>query len=156
MPYNLPKALALGLILVGIIYNIFPLFRKKTPTLSTVSGSSSSSGSSLQYYSYRYDPEIYNKSGGMAGYSTTPFDTNPDGGYINYPYYTQYPYHSQYPHQRGVSKSIYPLLYMPIRDTPRYVYNPFIDHNRGYYPQSLLFNRRRRRRRRKKDKGEKE
>lgn len=42
----------------------------------------------------RYDPEIVEKSGGMAGFSTFPYDTSPYGGYVNFPYYTPFYYNS--------------------------------------------------------------
>jgi hypothetical protein len=52
--------------------------------------------------SYRYDPEIAEKSGGMAGFSTSPFDTSSYGGYINYPviYPSYYPYDYNYHYNR--------------------------------------------------------
>ena len=59
----------------------------------------------------RFDPEIYEKSGGMAGYSTYPYDTSPYGGYVNYPYVI---YNSPwyYPRWRRRYRRYFPRRYL--------------------------------------------
>lgn len=76
---------------------------------------------------YRFDPEIVEKSGGMAGFSSTPYDTSPEGGgYINFPYIPYY-----YP-----GLNVYPRYYYPYQRYPyrRYPwYRPY-----SYLPNSLF------------------
>lgn len=109
---------------------------------TTRTGSSSSNDPFSTLYmknrGYRYDPEVYLKSGGMVNYSTHPYDTHPDQGYVNNPYippfyfmnhgYTTY----NPPHSTLLAPDGY---YRPI-------YNPYIARPNlgGYFPQSLIYN----------------
>jgi hypothetical protein len=69
----------------------------------------------------RYDPEIIEKSGGMAGFSTSPFDTSSYGGYVNYPYYI---YNNPYTYYNPYNNPYYNPYYNPYN-----TYNPYIHYN---------------------------
>ena len=81
----------------------------------------------------RYDPEIYEKSGGMASYSSTFRDTSPEGGgFINYPYEEPVPWWFNKPRYWRTYINRYPH-YM---DTLREHINAYSKN--GYFPQSLI------------------
>lgn len=82
---------------------------------------------------YRYDPEIYEKSGGMAGYSTSYRDTSPEGGgYINYPYVQTVPWWFNTPRYWGIYLRRYPYYMNALRS------HLISYRDNGYFPQSLL------------------
>ena len=111
-------------ILVGIVVAIVSLNFYWSPEQNSVSGSSDG---------IRYDPEIYEKSGGMAAYSTSPMDTSPEGGgYINYPYHIPVPWWFNVPRYWGIYIKRYPYYIEPLRQH-------FMTYRKtGYFPQSLL------------------
>lgn len=77
-------------------------------------------------YGFRFDPEIYEKSGGMAAYSSYPVDTSPEGGgYINYPFI---PYTNYYPVNYYTP---YDIRWRSYYDQPYYL--------RNYYDLPYLF-----------------
>jgi hypothetical protein len=109
---------------------------KTNDDINSISGSSSISPYNLRghmyrplYNGYRKDDEILNKSGGMVSYSTHPYDTNSDGGYVNYPY--SMPNYSPYYTYTN-------SLYYPYTNSP-YINSPYTN-NFSYYPQSLMYN----------------
>ena len=84
------------IILILVIFAIIRVIRVRGDGSSTEESGSSGIYNTLRS-GYRYDPEIYYKSGGSVGYSTYPYDTNPDMGYVNYSYYNPLYYTRYFP-----------------------------------------------------------